>query len=199
MRNFRDTLWATMRSLSIPARSAGQHAGPTMHYANTSRSLFLATAALLISSGFAVAQEAPNTLVSCSGGAQEFVSVRTQNAQFSTTSANFVQIPDMLIAGGASGAGADSDLYVVTFAGEADSTGGIWEVQAQVSVNGGAFTNMNPSGPNSFQQGRKSTSPAMTWCQRIVATSTNFRMVWRKVGGNTALIDDYTMTVTRSN
>jgi hypothetical protein len=141
------------------------------------------------------------TLVFCDGGAQEAITTNTQNAPVSTTSAVFVAIPDTTIPGGASGAAGDADTYRVTFGGEAAATsGGSWLAQAQISVNGGAFVSMNPAGPNTFHKGNKAETNSMTWCSRVVATtSTNFRIVWEKVGGGTANLDDYIMSVERSN
>jgi len=134
----------------------------------------------------------------CDGGAQERVVTNIQNAPASTASSSFVVIPSTTIPGGASG---DADTYTVTFSGEASATiGGNWEIQAQVSVNDGVFANMNPIGPNTFHTGNASQTHTMTWCNRFVAsTNATFRVVWRKVGGGTAIIDDYVMRVERSN
>jgi hypothetical protein len=141
------------------------------------------------------------TLVICDGGVQEGILTNTENALFSTASAVAVAIPGTTIPGGASGAAGDSDLYTITLSGEASATsGGSWTAQAQVSVNGGAFVNINPVGPNTFHSGNKAQTHTMTWCTRVVATaSTSFRVVWAKIGGGLAQLDDYTMRVERSN
>lgn len=132
----------------------------------------------------------------CEGFAQEYVNTRTQNTAFSTSSASFVEMPSTRIAGGASG---DIDLYTVTFSGQASATGGgYWEIQAQVSINGGPFINMNPNEPDTFHSGNPAQTHTMTWCREISGTPT-FRIVWRKALGGAAIIDDYTMRVERSN
>ena len=141
------------------------------------------------------------TLTFCDGGATEAVFTNTQDAPASTTSAVFVDIPSTTAPGGSSGVGADSDVYTVTLNGEASATlGGNWEVQLLVSVNGGAFFAMNPIGPNTFHTGNAAQTKGMKWCNRLVATgSTTFKAQWRKLGGGTAVIDDYTLQVVRSN
>jgi hypothetical protein len=160
---------------------------------------------LLMGVAPAVAQEAKaakRALVICNGAAQEASFSRTQNSPTSTASTVFVPVLDTTIAAGASGPVGDFDLYVVTFAGEAANTsGGFWEAEAEVSVNGGAFTNINPTGPNTFKGGNKAENNSMTWCARLQATvSTTFRIQWRKTsGGGTANLDDYIINVERSN
>lgn len=140
---------------------------------------------------------ASQTLVECDGGAQERVITNTQNAPTSTGSTAFVPIVSTTVPGGPSG---DADLYTVTFSGQADGTvGGNWEIQAEVSVNGGSFTPMNPVGPNTFHTGTLQETNTMTWCRRLTASTTNFRVVWRKNGGGSAIVDDYLMRVERSN
>lgn len=135
-------------------------------------------------------------LAQCQGFAQEFVNTLTQTTAFSTASPGFVEMPSTRIAGGASG---DVDLYTVTFSGQASATGGgFWEIQAQVSVSGGPFLNMNPQEPDTFHTGNPAQTHTMTWCREISGTPT-FRIVWRKAGGGAAIIDDYTMRVERSN
>ena len=144
-------------------------------------------------------------VVGCAGGAQEFVNTITQNAPTSTASTVFVAIVDTTIAGGASGGAADADTYTVTFGGEADATGGdAWNVQARVSVNGGAFTSINPTGPNTFHRGNNARTNSMTWCVRVAAAaSTTFRIEWARTdlgpAGGTANLDDYIVQVQRSN
>jgi hypothetical protein len=39
----------------------------------------------------------------------------------------------------------------------------------------------------------------MTWCRRLAANATTFRIVWAKFGGGVAIADDYLMRVERSN
>ena len=138
------------------------------------------------------------TLALCDGGAQESVFTNAQNVPASTASISFVVIPSTTVPGGTSG---DADTYTVTFSGEASATvGGNWEIQAQVSVNGGAYSNMNPVGPNTFHTGTTRETHTMTWCNRFTAsTSARFRVVWRKIGGGAAIVDDYVMRVERSN
>jgi hypothetical protein len=101
-------------------------------------------------------------------------------------------IPSTTGPGGSSGVGTDSDVYTVTAA-----TG---KVQLLVSVNGGAFFAMNPIGPSTFHTGNAAQTKGMKWCNRLLATvSTTFKAQWRKLGGGTAVIDDYTLQVVRSN
>jgi hypothetical protein len=167
----------------------------------------LAVAALagLFSSTAAMAAEgdrADRVPTFCSGGAQEFINGGTQNAAAAVNVAAGLQImPFTTFAGGASGAAGDSDLYVATLSGEASGNGGgFWTAQAQVSVNGGAFFNIDPVGPNTFHQGNLAETHTMTWCRRIAATNTTvFRIVWQKFVAGNAIIDDYTMLVERSN
>ena len=159
--------------------------------------LYSATTAFAASDG-----KAGKVQTICTGGAQELVNGTTQNAAAAVNFAAGLQfMPFTTIAGGASGGAGDADLYVVTFSGEASATGGNeWTAQAQVSVNGGAFANMDPIGPNTFHNGNSPETHTMTWCRRIAATNTTvFRIVWRKLGAGTAIIDDYTMLVERSN
>jgi hypothetical protein len=174
------------------------------------RSIMAGTAIMLFASvSPGIAQDAegaggpdgPAAVVTCNGGAQEFVGTLTQNVPTSTASAVAVVIPDTTIACGASGAAGDLDLYTITFGGEAAATsGGFWTAQAQVSVNGGAFTAINPTGPNTFHRGNKAETNSMTWCVRLAAiASTTFRIVWAKSGGGTANLDDYIMRCERSN
>jgi hypothetical protein len=160
--------------------------------------LLAAALAATLLSGNAVADDAPALLTTCNGGAQEAVSTNTWNAPMTKAGAGIAPIPFTTIAGGGSGAG--SDIYTVTFSGEADATGGgFWTAQAQVSVNGGAFVNIDPVGPNTFHSGTAAQTHTMTWCKRLSANSTTFRIVWSKIGGGLAVVDDYLMRVERSN
>lgn len=139
------------------------------------------------------------TFVSCSGGAQEFVNGGTQNAPSSTAAAVAV-LPFSTFSAGPSGVSGDADLYVVTLSGEADNTAGGFTVQAQASLNGGAFFDLSPIGPNTFLQSTVAETNTMTWCNRMGANqSVVIRILWRKFGGGTAFLDDYTVLVERSN
>ena len=141
---------------------------------------------------------ASRALVFCDGGAQEAIRTNTQTSATLTSSPSFVTIPNTGINGG--GSGGTTDLYTVTFSGQASATGGgFWEIQAQVSVNGGSFTDLNPTEENIFHSGNAAQTHTMTWCREINASSTQFRIVWRKVGGGTANVDNYVMRVERSN
>ncbi len=132
----------------------------------------------------------------CEGFAQEYVNSQTQNSAFSTSSVSFVEVPSTRMTGGASG---DVDLYTVTFSGQTSVTGGgSVEVQAEVSVNGGPFLKMNPNEPDTFHSGNPAQTHTMTWCREI-SGSPSFRIVWRKIGGGAAVLDDYLMRVERSN
>jgi hypothetical protein len=139
------------------------------------------------------------TFVGCFGANQEFINGGTQNAPVTTTAA-LALLPFSTFAAGASGGAGDADLYVVTLAGEGDNTAGGFTVQAQMSVNGGAFFDMSPDGPNTFLESTIAETNSMTWCRRVVATgSATIRIVWGKFGGGTAILDDYTVLVERSN
>jgi hypothetical protein len=40
----------------------------------------------------------------------------------------------------------------------------------------------------------------MTWCKRLAAANgTTFRIVWAKLGGGVAILDDFLMRVERSD
>jgi hypothetical protein len=66
-------------------------------------------------------------------------------------------------------------------------------------VNGGAFVPIDPVGPNTFLTGPAAQTHTMTWCKRLIANSTVFRIVWSKLGGGAAQVDDYAMLVQRFN
>ena len=171
---------------------------------STIKFLTLTAALAVFSSTAALAGEsdrAGRVLTFCSGGAQEFINGITQNAAAAVAVGGPAIMPFTTVQGGAAGAAGDSDLYVVTFSGEASGNGGgFWTAQAQFNVNGGAFFNMDPIGPNTFHQGNLAETHTMTWCRRIAATNaTSFRIIWQKFGAGNAVIDDYTMLVERSN
>ena len=91
---------------------------------------------------------------------------------------------------------------MVTLSGEADNSaaGGFSTLQAQASINGGAFVNMNPSGPNTFLQSTVAETNTMTWCNRFAATnSVVIRVIGTHVGAGASILDDYTVLVHRSN
>jgi hypothetical protein len=152
---------------------------------------------VLVGNGVAVADDAPPTLTRCNGGVQEAVLTNTWNAPVNKAGVALAPIPFTTIPAGGSGVGADT--YTVTFSGEADATAAFWTAQAQVSVNGGAFVDIDPVGPNTFHSGTAAQTHTMTWCERLVANSTTFRIVWSKVGGGVAIMDDYLMRVERSD
>lgn len=147
------------------------------------------------------ATASPATFTGCFGGAQEFVNGGTQNAPVATAAAAAI-LPFSTFSAGASGAAGDTDLYVVTLSGEADNNaaGGGFTVQAQASVNGGAFFNLNPIGPNTFLQSTVAETNSATWCRRIAATnSVVIRVIWGHFGAGSSILDDYTVLVHRSN
>ena len=147
------------------------------------------------------AEASQRIFVQCIGGPQEFVNGGTQNAAFASAAALAI-LPFSTFSVGASGPAGDADLYVVTLSGEADNTaaGGGFTVQAQASVNGGAFFNMNPNGPNTFLQSTVAETNTMTWCHRIAATnSVVIRILWGHFGAGASVLDDYTVLVHRSN
>lgn len=175
------------------------------------RNVLAATALAGIFSAMAVttavseeARVSSKTLTVCDGGAQEAVITNAENSPKTTTSTSFVDVPGTTLPGFASGLAGDSDTYIVQFSAEADKIGGgTMEVQALASINGGAFTVINPTGPNSFQTGAKEGTHTMTWCLRTVATSSaNFKVQFRSSSGPIgaiAQLDDYLIKVERSN
>ena len=134
----------------------------------------------------------------CDGFDQEAAFSNTENDVKSTASPGFVTMPSTLIDGG--GSGGTTDLYTVTLSGEAlISGGGNYQVQAQVSIDGGPFINMSPNQPSVFHSNNLREVHTMTWCRQINASTTDFRIVWRKNFGGTAFIDNYLMRVERSD
>jgi hypothetical protein len=156
---------------------------------------------LFAGNSIAIADDAPPIFTICNGGIQEAVFTNTRNAVTTKAGAVLAPIPFTILAAGGSGGAADADTYTVTFSGEADGTvaGSFWTAQAQVSVNGGVFVNIDPVGPNTYLTGVDAQTHTMTWCKRLVANTTVFRIVWAKLGGGVAILDDYLMRVERSN
>ena len=175
------------------------------------RNLLVATALLGLLSSTAITSAqivvvppdtAPPEVNPCfSGGAQEAVHGTNRNFAATTAAAAPVVMPNTTILGGPSGAAGTTDLYILTFSGQAFATGGgSWLAQGQYQVNGGGFLPMNPVGPNTFHNGNAAETHTMTWCKRIEASNaTNFRIIWSKVGGGLAGIDDYLTVVERSD
>jgi hypothetical protein len=157
----------------------------------------------LVPSTAALAEDhAPPLVTHCSGNAQEFVNHNTRNFPATTSSTNFRVVPDTFINGFASGPAGDADTYVVTFSAEANMNmaASSWEAQAQYSINGGGWIDMDPVGPNTFHSGNAAETHTMTWCDRLEATiSADFRIRWRVTPAGTATADDYTMRVERSD
>jgi hypothetical protein len=141
-------------------------------------------------------------VVTCVGGALEQTIVVTQNDPdtLADTAGNQV-LNNSVINAGASGG--NPDTYIVTLSGEADNStaGGFFSVQAQIRVDNGPWTDINPNSPNTFHQGTLQTTASMTWCTRVQANvQASVRIVWDSVGpGNTATLDDYTVMVQRLN
>ena len=161
-------------------------------------SLAAATAAFAQENGGASASA--ETFTGCVGGFQEFVNGGTQNAPSATAAAAI--LPFSTFSAGPAGPAGDADLYVVTLSGEADNTaaGGGFTVQAQASVNGGAFFNLDPIGPNTFLQSTVAETNTATWCRRLAATgSVVIRIIWTHFGPGSSILDDYTVLVHRSN
>jgi hypothetical protein len=147
------------------------------------------------------ASASAETFVGCFGGIQEFVNGGTQNAPVASAAAAAI-LPFSTFAAGAAGPAGDADLYVVTLSGEADNTaaGGGFTVQAQASVNGGAFFDLSPDGPNTFLQSTVAETNTATWCRRLTATnSVVIRILWNHFGAGSSILDDYTVLVHRSN
>ena len=141
-------------------------------------------------------------VVTCVGGALEQVFVVTQNDPDTLLdTAGTVVLANSAINAGPSGG--NPDTYIITLSGEADNTtaGGFFSVQAQMRVDGGPWTDINPNSPNTFHQGTLQTTASMTWCTRVQANANaSLRIVWDSVGpGNTATLDDYTVMVQRLN
>ena len=90
----------------------------------------------------------------------------------------------------------------MTLSGEGDNSavGGGFDVQAQASINGGAFFDMAPDGPNTFLQSTVAETNTVTWCNRFRATnSVVIRILWSHFGAGFSILDDYTVLVHRSN
>jgi hypothetical protein len=154
----------------------------------------------LMSSTAAIARDSSAKLLTrCTGGAQEFVNGLTQNVAVAVGFAAAPQpIPFTTVVGGPAVGG---DLFVVTFSGEADNTGGFfWTAQAEASTdNGATWFPIDPVGPNTFHQGNLEETHTMTWCRRINDDNVLFRIVWDKVGAGNAIVDDFTTIVERSD
>jgi hypothetical protein len=164
--------------------------------------LFAFTAALgLVSATAASAIEASaRAPIACFGGAQEFVNHITDNTARARPPGAAGVMPSTAISGGPSGAG--SDVYVVTFSGEASippGGAGFWTAQAFYNVGAGPVP-MDPIGPNTFHSGVPPQTHTMTWCRRLsVPNNVVFTIVWQKFGAGPAVIDDSTMRVERSD
>jgi hypothetical protein len=138
--------------------------------------------------------------VNCVGGAVEAVIIRTQNSPDTLLDTD----PARALVNGQVNAGASGgnpDTYLITLSGEADNNtaGGLFTVKAQIRINGGAWTDIFPDGPNTFLRGTNETTASMTWCTRVQANvSAALRVIWDSQGaGNTARLDDYTVMVQR--
>lgn len=142
--------------------------------------------------------ESGAVVTTCTGGAQEFINGITNNAAVAN-GAGPLPMPFTTLVGGPSGGAGDADLYVVTWSGQSVNTVGAWQIQAQVSINGGAFIPLDPVGPNIMHTGPGQETNTMTWCRRLVANNTTFRVVWNKIGGGVATVDNYLTEVERSN
>jgi hypothetical protein len=158
----------------------------------------LLTAAPTILSLTGLAATAEAAAINCNGGVQKAILSTISVSNFSTSSSAFVAIPGASISVTTGGAG--SDVYSVTFSGEASATGGgNWEIEAQRSIDGGAFDLIPPGTIITFHSGNNGAANAMSWCTRLSATTNlDFRILWRKLGGGTANIGAYTMQVLRS-
>ena len=158
----------------------------------------LLTAALIILSPTGLAATAEAAAINCNGGVQKAILSTISVSNFSTSSSAFVAIPGASIS--VTTGGAVSDVYSVTFSGEASATGGgSWEVEAQRSIDGGAFDLIPPGTIITFHSGNNGAANSMSWCTRLSATTNlDFRILWRKLGGGTANIGAYTMQVLRS-
>jgi hypothetical protein len=155
--------------------------------------------ASLVSLSTLMASEGGAAVTTCSGGAQEFINGITNNTPVANGGGP-VPMPFTTLAGGPSGGAGDADLYVVTWSGQSVNTVGAWQIQAQVSVNGGAFFPIDPIGPNIMHTGATQETNTMTWCRRLAAAnSTTFRIQWNKIGGGVVTVDNYLTKVERSN
>jgi hypothetical protein len=163
----------------------------------------LSIAAAAIGIGVTVAATAASAVeVTCSGGAVEAVTTKTQNVAVSTSSAALTPVPGTVVEAGPAGVG-DYDTYVVTFSGQAFGTGGgFWKAQAQYSTNSGVtYYNMTPYPELKFHNGNGAEANSMTWCGRFTSPSVPalIRIVWSKSGGGTANVDKFSTTVVRYN
>ena len=123
----------------------------------------------------------------CDGGAQEAVITNSQNTQASTYLYCFRGYSIHDAAGRRQWRRWRCDTYTVTFSGEAATTGGgSWEIRGQVSVNGGAFVDIDPVDSNTFQSGNPRQTHTMTWCRRLDCQFRRFprglAQGWRRLG-----------------
>lgn len=134
----------------------------------------------------------------CDGGVQQSVFANAENKRATTTSNRFVPLPNATVPGG--GGGGSVDTYIVTLSGQASKTGGDGQirVQALLSIDGGPFaTSLAPAGETVFHSGSDKQVHTMTWCYRVNAGTTDFRIRWRSTGGGTAVLDNYVVKVER--
>jgi hypothetical protein len=163
---------------------------------------FCAAFGVLSSVAYAGEAPPPPVVSICTGGAQEAVVGGTFNGSVNKAGASWALVPNTQFSAGPSGFAGDSDLYTVTFSAQANNSvaGTSWLVQAEVSVNGGAFQPIDPNGPNTFHSGNVVQTHTMTWCRRLEASvNAEFRIVWWKVGAGNAIADDYLMRVERTD
>jgi len=100
-------------------------------------------------------------VVTCVGGALEQVFVVTQNDPDTLLdTAGTVVLANSAINAGPSGG--NPDTYIITLSGQADNNtaGGRFEVQGQVRVDGGAWTDSFRTAPTPFIQGPMQPQPA---------------------------------------
>ena len=131
----------------------------------------------------------------------------TSSCTFTKAGASWAQITNAQVAAGPSGLIFDRDTYVVTFSAQANNSqaGTSWLAQAQYAISGGSgWVDMDPVGPVTFHSGSVAQTHAMTWCKRLQVppcsvpgcnNSVVFQIIWYKVGGGNAIVDDFTLQV----
>ncbi|MDQ4046558.1 MAG: hypothetical protein M3127_04215 [Actinomycetota bacterium] len=152
----------------------------------------------------------------CSGGAQEQVVVRTNDAPTTINEGAPVILPSS--GTGVFVAGGDSDVFVVSFSAEvemrnaslttASSADDSLEVSARArNANTGAIASLAPIGPVSFAGDNDREAHSATWCVRLPSTASatwvfEIQMSildFAPLAAVQAIVDDWALHVERSN
>ncbi len=174
---------------------------------NICKTALALAAAFGVLSSVTHAAEAPPTASDCDGGSLEGYDARTSSYTFTKAGASWALITNAQVSSGPSGSLFDRDTYAVTFSAQANNSqaGTSWLAQAQYAITGGSgWVDMDPVGPVTFHSGSVAQTHTMTWCERLFVpqcsvpgcdTSIVFQIIWYKVGGGNAIVDDFTLQV----